>query len=375
VYSTFWFAILLSLFMVSLTISTVEQIKRSSQKTFGEGVGQGGNKTTTKVPTEELKKIIKCAGYMKVAEKDTLIRFVKHPWGYWGSVLLHLGIVIAIGSSLLIVLTQKRGLLQLVEGETFIPGSPWFVEENGVFAGSFVLPEAVKLEKVKPEFWETDELKQLSTVISFIDNQGGIKKNVLAVNQTIHYGGLRIYQSQRFGNAFFVEFEDTGGGKKGVILQIESPDKRNKPSYGNFAFETVPYHVKAKYFEDAEKKTMESANPLLVMRLVDKGTILGELPLRTGEVGQVGPYTARLVAVKRWAGIIFVDITGIGGVFFGFFIIILGSGLTYFMTPRELYFVKDGDQTLVVWKASRFENLYRDEFDKIRGALERLQKV
>jgi cytochrome c biogenesis protein len=374
VYSTSWFAILLFLFMVSLTISTVEQIKKSSKKTFGEGVGQGGNKTTTKVPPEELKKIIKNAGYMKVAEKDTLIRFVKYPWGYWGSALLHLGIMIVIGSSLLIVLTQKRGLLNLVEGETFVPGSPWFVEENGVLAGRFVTPEAVKLEKVNPEFWETDELKQLSTEVSFIDIQGGIKKNVLAVNQTIDYRGLRIYQSHSFGNAFFVEFGDGGGGKRGVILQLENPTARDKASYGNFNFEEMPYLVKAKYFADAEKKSMESANPLLVMRLVDKGTTLGELPLRIGEEGQIGSYTVKLVKGSKWAGLIFVDITGMEGIFFGFFIIIVGSGLTYFMTPREIYLKGEGDQTHLTWKASRFEDVYKGEFDIIKGALERLQR-
>jgi cytochrome c biogenesis protein len=374
VYSTPWFAIFLFLFMVSLTLSTFEQIKRASKKTFGEGVGQGGNEIAIRVPLEELKRVIKNSGYIKVAEKETLIRFVKHPWGYWGAVLLHLGIVIVIGSSLLIVLTQKRGLLHLVEGETFIPGSPWFVEENGVFAGSFVLPEAVKVEKVNPEFWETDDLKQLSTEVSFIDIREGVRKNVLAVNQTIHYRGLRIYQSQSFGSAFFVEIGDKEGGKKGVILQIENPVGRDRPSYGNFNFDGIPYLVKAKYFADADKQSMESANPLLVVRLVDKGTILGELPLRIGEEGRIGPCTVKLVKVSKWAGIIFVDITGMEGIFFGFFIIIVGSGLTYFMTPREICLKRESDQTHLTWKASRFEDIYRGEFDKMAGALERLER-
>ncbi len=374
VYSTPWFAVSLSLFTVSLVISTYEQIKRSSQKTFREETTQQGDKITIELPLEELKSVIKNAGYTKVSEKDTLIRFVKHPRGYWGNALLHLGFVIVIGSSLLIVLTQKRGLLKPVEGEICIPGNPWFAEEKGVFAGGFVLPEALKLEKVNPDFWETDDLEQLSSEISFIDNRGGIKKSVLALNQPIHYRGLRIYQSHSFGNAFFVEFEDRGGGKKGVILQMESPAKRAKPSYGNFTFEGVPYLVKAKYFADAEKRSMESANPLLVMRLVDKRTILGELPLRIGEQGQLGPYTVKLVGVKMWAGIIFVDITGMEGIFFGFIIIIMGGTLIYFMPPRELYIKKEENQIFLIWKASRFGDIYRDEFEEIKSGFGKVQR-
>jgi cytochrome c biogenesis protein len=93
-----------------------------------------------------------------------------------------------------------------------------------------------------------------------------------------------------------------------------------------------------------------------------------------GEEGQIGPYTAKLVKVSRWAGIIFAAITGMPGIFLGFFIIIVGSGLTYFLTPREIFLKREGNQTHLTWKASRFEDVYRDEFDKIEGALERLQR-
>ena len=362
VYSTPWFAALLFVFLFSLGISTYEQIKISTKKTFG-GISTGGEGFRIIADENELISAIKTQGYFRAAKNEEGYRFVKHPWGYWGNVLLHIGIVITLASALLIALTQKRGVLNLVEGEITMPGAPWAAEENGPMAGKFVLPEAVRLEKVIAEFWETDDLKQLTSAISFIDPQGRINKYTPAINRTIDYRGLRIYQSYNFGAAFFVKFVDIEGRRKGAILQIQSPSKRDRASYGNFNLEGAPYLLKAKYFADAGKRSMNSTDPLLVLRLVDKEKVMGEINLRKGESGKIGPYSASFLDASKWAGIIFVDITGMPGIFLGFFIIIAGSALTYFVPPREFFVRREGSEFSLAWKATRFESFYKEEFD------------
>jgi cytochrome c biogenesis protein len=368
VYSTPWFAVLLLFFLFSLIISTYEQVKNSIKKTFGDVVISGGKSIEVNTTEEELKTAIKKLGYLQTFRNQKISRFVKHPWGYWGNVLLHLGIVLVIASSLLVALTQKRGLLKLVEGELYVPGTAWVTEERGLLTGRFILPEAVSLDNVVPEFWETDDLKQLTTTIGFSDPQGKFKRYTLAINQTINYRGIRVYQSQGFGDAFFVKLTDKDGRNTGMILQIQTPVKRGMPSYDIFRLSRMPYLLKAKYFADAERKSMLSTNPLLVMHLVDKGRVIGEVSLKNGEIGQLGPYTAALVDVSKWAGMIFVDITGMPGIFLGFFIIIIGGGLTYFMPPREFYIRNEGDGFSITWKATRFENFYRDEYEKVSSS-------
>ncbi len=365
VYTTPWFALLLCLFMLSLSISAYEQLRISLKKTFGIGIQSGGKDLKIAAPQEKLIAALKKQGYLRTAENPDLIRFVKRPWGYWGNVLLHLGILVAIASSLVIVLTQKRGLLNLIEGEVYLPGSPWLVEENGIFADNFILPEAVRLDSVIPEFWETEDLKQLTTVISFIDTKGRFRRHTLAINQTVNYREIRVYQKHTFGSAFFVEVIDKEGRRNGIILQMQSPPGRDKASYENFRLEGVPYLLKAKYFADADKKSITSANPLLILRLVDKERVIGEIPLKIGESGQLGLYSVKLVNVSRWAGIIFVDITGMSGIFLGFFIIILGGGLTYFMPPREVYLRHAENGISVTWRASKFEDFYKEEYERV----------
>jgi cytochrome c biogenesis protein len=372
VYTTPWFAALLFAFLLTLIISTIEQIKISIKKTFGHGVVSDGKNLRVNATEEELKTAIKKLGYFQIIRNQETLRFVKYPWGYWGNVLLHLGIMIVIASSLIIVLTEKRGRLQLIEGELYVPGTPWVMEEKGMLVGSFILPEAVRLDNVFPEFWETDDLKQLMTTISFSDPKGRSKRYTLSINQTINYRGIRVYQSQSFGNAFFVTLTDKEGRSKGLILQIQNPNKRDKASYGNFRSEGMPYLLKAKYFADAEKKSMLSQNPLLIMRLVDKGRLISEVSLKKGGSGQLGPYTATLDNASMWAGMIFVDITGMPCIFFGFLIIIIGGGLTYFMPPREFYIRKeDRGLFIITWKATRFESFYKEEYEKIVAVFDR----
>lgn len=368
VYTTPWFAVLLLVFLLTLIISTFDQIKISIKKTFGHGVASGGKNLKVTATEEEIKTAIKRQGYFQIAGNQSMQRFVKYPWGYWGSVLLHFGIVLAIASSLIVVLTEKRGLLQLVEGELYVPGTTWVTEEKGLLTGSFILPEAVRLDNVIPEFWETDDLKQLTTVISFSNPQGISKRYILAINQTVNFRDIRVYQALNFGHAFFVRLTDKGGRNTGLILQIQNPDKRNKSSLANRQSDEMPYLLKVKYFADADKKSMLSTNPLLVMQLVDKGRVIGEVSLKNGESGQFGPYTATLAGISRWAGIIFVDITGMPGIFLGFFIIIMGGGLTYFMPPREFYLRKEGDGFSITWKATRFESFYEEEYEKVSSA-------
>lgn len=368
VYSTPWFAVLLLVFSLTLIISTFEQIKVSIKKTFGHVVTSGGKNFKVNATEEEIKTAIKRLGYFQIIRNQAALRFVKHPWGYWGNVLLHLGIVLVIASSLIIVLTEKRGLLHLLEGELYTPGTPWLVEYNGILAGRFIMPEAVRLDNVFTEFWETDDLKQLITTISFSNPQGRTKRYNLAVNQTVSYRGIRVYQDHNFGDAFFVTLTDREGRNTGLILQIKNPDKKDKASFGIFQSEEIPYLLKAEYFADADKKSMLSANPLLIMRLVDRDMVIGKVSLKNGESGQLGPYTATVVGVTRWAGMIFVDITGMPGIFLGFFIIIIGGGLTYFMPPREFYLKKEDGGFSITWKATRFEGFYKGEYEKVSSA-------
>lgn len=371
VYTSPWFALLLLLFLVSLLFSTWQQFLLTLRR-MREGGGGGASFETAASP-EQLAAMVRSAGYRQVGGvPGGEFRFVRHPWGYWGNFLLHLGMVVSIASSLVILLCEKRAVAHLLEGEIHSPGSQWLQEERGLLAGRLRLPESVRLDRVKADFYPNDNLKQLVTDFSFLGPGGAATPLSMQINRSRNYRGIRIFQGRSFGKAFYVTFT-RGAEEYREIFMIDHPRDRNTASYKNFTLTWLPYEVKTKYYADAERKSIDSLTPLFAVRLMDGEKVVGEVSLKPGETGRLGDYTAQLVAVERWGGIIVIDTPGMGGIFAGFFILCIGGALSYFCPPREFTVVAGDGVCRVSWRASRFERLYREEFEAIEQRLTPLQ--
>jgi hypothetical protein len=371
IYTTPLFTILLMVFLLSLVLSSYDQIKTAFNITSGRVSPMGKSTITIKAPEDKLISVIKKQGYIRLGRYFNSTRYVKHPWGYWGNAMLHIGLVVVIASSLIILLTEKRGLLHLVEEEIHFPGSPWVVEETGLLVKDFTLPEAIKLEKVNVDFYETDELKHLSSDIMFINPQGNFSKYQLGINKTVKFKGVRLYQSTVFGHAFFVELTDPLGRKEKIILHIDHPWKRDRASYEDFRVEGIPYPVRASYYVDAERRSMKSNNPLLTLLIVEDDKAVHEVTLKVGESKPLGPYTARLAYVSKWSEIIFVKNSGMSGIFLGFSIIAVGVILIYFTPPREFLISKDSKGFILSWRVSNFERFFINEYEKVINTFKR----
>lgn len=363
VYTSPWFAVLLALFLVSLLFSSWEQFRLALRKTR-EG-GGGGTELHLSCAPESIAPVARRLGYLRVGSEGDAVRFVKHPWGYWGNFLLHLGIVIAIAASLVILLYERRASVDLVPGEVHGPGAPWARQDMGLLAGTFSLPEAVRLDRVVPEFWPNGNLKQLTTDFSFIDQSGRETPYSMHINKTLRHRGVRIFQGKSFGRAFYVGFKDKNGEWHGDLLMVDNRFTGDKAPFKDFILPWTQTLVRAKYYPDADKRSPVGDNPLLVMQFVREGKILDELSLTTGATGEIGGHAATLVETGWWGGIIFIDTTGMEGVFLAFLIISLGGGLSYLCPPREMRIVRDGEGCRLTWRASRFAELYQEEFDRL----------
>jgi len=369
-----WYLVLLFLFMVSLGFSTLDQFGISFGKTFASVSGpratNESNSFTVALSKQDLTKRLRRQGYIKVGNNSDAVRYVKHPWGYWGIFLLHLGLLIVVASSLLVTATRKQGVIRLAEGEIHRPAQPWLYEEHGLFVAPLKLPESVRLLRLTPEYGKDDNLKKLQSAVNFVSAQGLVNQQVIATDSILNYQGLRIYQKADFGNDFHLIFSARGERKGRAVIDLVAPLAKDKASYGDFDFVGLPYHLMAKYYADAEKKSLLSDNPLLTIRLLDKDRIVGELSLTSGARGKLGPYQVQLAKVKRWTYFIFIDTCGMNGVFLGFFIIILGGMLGYFTIPRELYGMRKNDGSLrMFWRVTKFNSLYQHEFEMIKSML------
>lgn len=370
VYTAPWFAVLIALALVSLSLSSMEQFRAALRKTFKAAPlpESGGNRI--RAAEREISATMRRHGYLLLS-RTAPWRFVKNPWGYWGNFLLHAGIVATIAASLLVALTQQRGAIMLVEGVLHQSGEPWESEEHGLLTERLSLPYSVRLDQLKLAFRKDNHVDQVASEITLLPENGGdARRLTAAINANLTYQGKRIYQSNEYGDAFTLEFTSADGGKYREKLLLLHPAGLDKASYGDFDFPWLKYKLSTKYYADADKKLITSPDRLLVMRIMENNRELGRISLKNGESGRLGNYLVRLTAVEKWSKLIFVHVPGMPLVFIGFTMIVLGIMLNFFTPPREFIVARDGDGFVVSWRAEKFADFYADEHGDILKNIE-----
>lgn len=366
------FALILSGVTISLALSTWNQCQTAWSRTFlPDRVVAGNDVFTVPGTVEDACRTLSAKGYHRqgIAKGSTLL--IRHPWGYWGNTLLHLGMVITIAASLFIALTQQRGVIHLAEGDMRYPSDPLLMEEHGLLAEPLVLSEAMRLDRLSYSFWPTYSVRQVASTLSFLSDSGTHETKTVEINRILTHRGVRYYQGIEFGHAFFVVVTGPTGLSRLFQLQIQHPETPEKPGYNDFHdLLGDGYLLRAKYLVDVEQKSFDHVNPLLTLRLDSQGKEKGQLPLQIGEKGAIGPYSFELRAFTPWSRLIVVKFAGMPMIFFGFLIISLGGLLHYFTPPREalVHRTENGGAT-VCWRATKFAGLYRDELATLKKAL------
>jgi cytochrome c biogenesis protein len=369
VFSTPWFAALLFFACIALTLSALEQCGTAFRKTFPSAPVATSEGRSVHFSAADLQKVLRREGYLPLPCNGGL-RFVRQPWGYWSNFLLHSGMLLIIAVALFLALTEQRGALVLVEGEVHDPRAPWAEEERGNLAPPFILSAPLRLDLLRVSLVDKQSVQQVASDISFISGHGDADRRSVAVNSILSYQGLRIYQTTNYGDAFTVEFADPAGLVHRERLLIQYPSAPDQAGYNDFKLPWLPWILSTKYYRDADRTSMASNNPVLVMRLLDDNRELSRVSLKIGESGSLGDMKVRLDRTEKWSKLIFVKLTGMPLIFLGFLIVVVGSVLHYMAVPREVIASEQVDGYSVTWRAARFADFYLDEYGEIMRKLD-----
>jgi len=366
------FAILLGGVAISLALSTWNQFLTAWRRTFDPEPGTSGGECFPVPGTvSESWRTLTAKGYYRLGGTAEEVLLVRHPWGYWGNTLLHLGMMVTIAASLFIALTQQRGVIHLAEGSIRQPSEPLLMEEHGLLAKPLLLPQALRLDRIAYSFWPNHGIRRVESTISFLDDSGTAETKTVEINRILTHRGTRFYQGGEFGHAFFVEVTALTGITRLFQLQIRHPETPDKPGYNDFQdLLGDGCLLRAKYLVDAERKSFDNVNPLLTLRLDCQGEEIGQLPMKVSGEGSIGTYRFQLLSISPWSRLIVVNLSGMPGIFLGFFIICLGGVLHYFSTPREArLYRKTAAETGVCWRATKFAEFYQDELVTLKKVL------
>ncbi len=363
------FIAILACFVVSLSLSCWNQIKLARQRTFSDMARQTGDTFGSSCTMEELSAILLARRYLRITASDG-VRFVRNPWGYWGNVLVHFGILTVIVASLWVALTQQRGKTFIIEGQTFYRGAEWLATETGLLAGPLILDEDIRIDKVAVDYSQTSAVSRIASSLAFFDKDGKETRGEAEVNSILTHDGLRIYQGMEFGLAFSLEIEAPDGNIGRHRLMVMHPKSPDKASYADFKeILGAGRLLRAKYFAEADRSSLRGENPLLTLRIDDNGRELGQVSLTAGGEGEIAGYRIRLAQVNRWTGLLMVKFFGLSGVVFGFVIICLGPVLHYFTPPREVTARITPEGVSVSFRAIQFSEFYTPEFEEIKQLL------
>lgn len=365
-----WFTMLVFMSALALSVSSYDQLVAARKKL--RVAVSGGEELATSIQELDLRSVAHAHRYHQLRSPDLeQLKFVKHPWGFFGSLLLHLGITLVVTASLYSSLTGRQGALIMVEGEERTGQSPWNVSEKGLLSEPLRLPGSIRLDTVKVEFDDKNQPEEVSSKIVLTDETGRADSLTASINRILTYRGLRIYHASQYGTAFTVEFIDKEGNAHLEKILIQQPVNLATAGYSNdFGVPWSPYLFSAKYLADAEHKSMLEGTPQLTLRIQEGTRELARTTMTPGGSGLLGDYRLRLLGTEKWAKLIIVDSRGMPAIFTGFTVIMLGGLLHYLTPPRELIGIRQQDgRYRVFWRATTFADFFAEERDRLAKSL------
>lgn len=377
VYVQPWFAAAILLAALALGISSVDQLKACRKKLCAISTASA-DEVSAGVSGMLLRSVARANSYRLLrSTPDGELKFVRNPWGYFGSLMLHTGITVVILASSYVAVTARQGALILVEGEQHGNSQPWALSEHGLLADPLKLPGTIRLDRVRVQFDGRQQPVDVSSDVSLTDPSGQVDRVTASINRIVSYRGLRIYHASQYGTAFAVTFTGKNGAVHGETIAAHHPLNPAEAGYSDeFGVDWTSDLLSAKYYADADRKTLNSAKPELTLRLTRGGREVARTTLTQGEGGQLGEYRVQLNRISRWAKLIVVDTGGMPLIFTGFAVIMLGGLLRYLAPPRELIaFRLPDDRYRVFWRAVSFRDFFVEERDELIAALHKEQAI
>jgi len=363
VFSTWWFLAALLVFTLSLGVATGRMLGAAARHT-----GRRLSTPTALASSADLTQTVSRAvelGYRESGrsefEGEDTIRLTRHRIGWWGTTVLHAGMLLVVFAATASAAFTARAVVDLSQGEVWSPGGPLLAQELGPLASPIDIGRPLRLEGAQTSTWESGELRALRLDLSMGTEEGGWDTVSTSVNAPLRIGPNTLYASSgEFGEAAFLR-----------ITNSEIPETRVRMEFGFVPGGGAAYADIA----PADLPTIQGRwDPehtkgvdLLTLRYTDDAGAEHMAGLELGESAALGPYQIEFALEGVWARVIVVRAFGVGLLFLGFAVIGLGSLMIYIMVPREIVLAEDPEGVRFAWCAARMGRSYAIERDSILG--------
>ncbi len=329
--------------------------------------------------SDRVQRILKDRGYRPylVSEESRYFIFGKNRIGRWGGIVFHVGLLVTIVAALYSLAFQKRGFIQLIQTDTFQgKDKDWVVKRLGIFARDFDLGFKVYLNNFTPSYWENDQIKELGSSLTIINDKGEAKELLLSLRNPIKFKGTKIYQSTHYGYSLGFILEKEEGYPVTTNFLLDAPSKKGKPFAGKMDFPTTDFILDMKFHPNLIEPSFYATLPGVDLTVKEKGQEKFRGRVLFTQRAWLGEDTLTFAQIHYWTGLTFVKNYGMPLVYAGFTLSILGALLIFMLSYKEIHLkvIEDGDHVrlYVGGQAKRYKAIFSEEFREIA---ERLKKT
>ena len=361
-FSGWWFRAVAALISLQL-LAAVARLWARDMRRIQRPRGPASPARMTVLDPSGLADALRMARYRRVHRSVTQSRYVRNLWGYLGPTLLHVGLLTAMVAVLVNALSISTGNVAVFEGATLSQGTSLANAQEGPLGRAPVLEQALRCDAIDIAYWPDGSPREIAGQYSFVGPDGeGVFR--VATNAPVVIDGLRIFQDTRVGYAYGVTLWRAEQTMKWRI-DLPLPESGDAASYADVQLENGDL-LQAKVTHDP---AAVDTRPVLTLRLVRNGEVIGERSFDDTGSGEIGDTTVSVDVAARWGIISLERSHGMGLLFAGFFAILAGATLIYAAAPRELTLMKHEDGTVTAdWRAARFATLYANEERALREA-------
>ncbi len=361
IYTSLWFLLLTILLFTNLLLTTCDLYKSTWRK--AQGLHRYSDSGLAMHVLAHIRLGPDCLATIATALQKRRYRitrvggelYARKAWaGIWGGTILHIGLAVIVLGGLISGFTRFTGFLELASGQKVseTPSSYLQFRKGLFFPGN--RPElTIGVEDIRVE-----AKGRKRTVISRvqIDEHGAhVLTKSIRMNNPLRYKDLTIYQSNAAGPALLFAFVNDIGMDIGYV-HLPS---HNFPQETSFAIPGTS--AKAKIEMHAPP-----ASPSITIE--DNGIPIFSGPVTLGQTVDIGPLgKLRLMAIKKWTGLIVVYDYAVPIIFLGFFLAVSGVVLLTLLDPREIWIRADPsrDDAFVVLGWGRWKNMLREEVSNV----------
>jgi len=392
VYTSIWFLILVALIASSLIYSIYYQSKilvKTSRPTkrdvtqssfrnyYAFRLVPGSGFSLGKL-AHEIGTIFRARGYRPYLSTQGSRYFIfgKNRCGRWGGVIFHVGLLFIIVAALYSLAFQKRGFVQLIPTDTFQgKDEDWGVKKLGVLASDFNLGFQVHLKDFTPTYWENDQVKDLVSRLTFVDEQGKVKELSVAPAKPVVFKGTKVYQATDYGYApgFILKKE----GEKDLVMThffLDAPGKKDQPFKGKMDFPTTDYILDMEFYPNLIEPSWHATLPGVHLTVTENGEERFKGRVLFSQTALLGSDELTFRQIRYWTGLAFVKHYGMPLVYLSFALGTLGAILIFIFPYKQVYIKvtqeKGHVQLFLGGRAGRYGPLFSEEFRDIAGRLE-----